>query len=604
MERLRKLINSIYKYKIVFILWGLVFALFLFFSFYSFYFASKNKIFYRIYIAGQLLSGKDFEGAKESINQQIYNYLNRKLIFIYKDKYLEVPIAQLIKYFDCEKMARISYQKGREENFLINQKTRLFLLIIGANVSSEFILNENGIEEIIKKLKSELNVPFQEALIQIEEGKIFINQAKEGLILDEDGLRANINYQLINFKNEPINVPMKEVYSELSEEELQETKERVEKIITTPLILNYQSIAHRINPQKIGEWIKLELRPWDWNSLNNQEKLILDNYLIKIINLDKFPLRKGEIEIILNEEKVKDYLKDFAQKYIDINPQNAVLKAENGKLIIVKPEINGRSLDIEDTYLQIKKALLENGPSEIELTVSPNLAEVRSDNYLELGIRELIGTGYSNFTGSPQNRIHNITLGANKVNGSLIKPGEAFSLNQAIGPVDAESGFLPELVIKENKTVPEYGGGLCQIGTTCFRAALNSALPILERKNHAYIVQYYYPIGTDATIYPPHPDVIFLNDTPGYILIQTRIEGNYLYFDFYGTKGDKRCKFNGNSNLEGAVDNVENVTPNVYNQKEDGSAEAEFYRFIFEQNKLIKTERYYSYYESPSKYPH
>jgi len=156
------------------------------------------------------------------------------------------------------------------------------------------------------------------------------------------------------------------------------------------------------------------------------------------------------------------------------------------------------------------------------------------------GIKEIIGTGHSNFAGSPKNRRHNIAVGAAAVNGLLLKPGEEFSLVKTLGEVEARTGYLPELVIKENKTIPEYGGGLCQVGTTVFRAALNSGLPITARRNHSYRVAYYEPAGMDAAVYIPNPDVRFLNDTGSYVLIQARIEGNDFYFDFWGLKDTRK----------------------------------------------------------------
>jgi vancomycin resistance protein YoaR len=91
-------------------------------------------------------------------------------------------------------------------------------------------------------------------------------------------------------------------------------------------------------------------------------------------------------------------------------------------------------------------------------------------------------------------------------------------------------------VIKGNKTVPELGGGACQFGTTMFRTALNTGLPITNRQNHSYSVSYYFPVGTDATIYDPAPDFKFINDTKHYILIQTKIEENIMTFEMWGTK--------------------------------------------------------------------
>jgi vancomycin resistance protein YoaR len=151
-------------------------------------------------------------------------------------------------------------------------------------------------------------------------------------------------------------------------------------------------------------------------------------------------------------------------------------------------------------------------------------------------IKEIIGTGHSRFAGSPVNRRHNIKVGAASLHGLLIKPGEDFSLLKALGTIDDTTGYRTELVIKGDKTVPEFGGGLCQIGTTVFRTALASGLPISERRNHSYRVAYYEPAGTDATIYDPAPDFRFVNDTGNYILIQARLAGDDLYFDFWGVR--------------------------------------------------------------------
>ena len=84
--------------------------------------------------------------------------------------------------------------------------------------------------------------------------------------------------------------------------------------------------------------------------------------------------------------------------------------------------------------------------------------------------------------------------------------------------------------------MPEFGGGLCQVGTTMFRAVIACGLPVTMRRNHSYRVVYYEPAGTDATIYDPWPDFRFINDLPTYILIQAKISGDTLSFEFWGTK--------------------------------------------------------------------
>ncbi len=103
-------------------------------------------------------------------------------------------------------------------------------------------------------------------------------------------------------------------------------------------------------------------------------------------------------------------------------------------------------------------------------------------------------------------------------------------------------------MIKGNETIPEIGGGLCQVGTTTFRGAMAAGLDITSRRNHSYAVSYYADDrnglpGTDATIYDPYPDFRYINDTPGYLLLQTRIEGDHLYFDYWGTDDGRNAYF-------------------------------------------------------------
>ncbi len=209
------------------------------------------------------------------------------------------------------------------------------------------------------------------------------------------------------------------------------------------------------------------------------------------------------------------------------------MEIKDGKVASWQHGTNGREVDIEASADLLAKKLF-GSEREAELIVKDiNVDELVSENNFK--IKEIIGTGHSNFAGSPANRRHNIKVGAEAVQGLLISPGEEFSLVKNLGEIDAAAGYLPELVIKDNKTIPEYGGGLCQVATTIFRSALASGLPISARRNHSYRVSYYEPAGTDAAVYDPWPDIKFINDTGNYVLIQTRIEGNDLYFDFWGT---------------------------------------------------------------------
>ena len=274
-----------------------------------------------------------------------------------------------------------------------------------------------------------------------------------------------------------------------------------------------------------------------------------------------------------------------------VEAQNAKLSFDGGAVSAFSLSKDGYEIDTEKSFQDISKSLTENPlAKDITLdttTLKPDVASTDLDKY---GIKELLSEGISNFGNSPKNRIHNIQVGAASFNGVLIKPGEEFSFIKTLGPVDESTGYLPELVIKTDKTVPEFGGGMCQVSTTMFRAALLAGLKITARTNHAYPVSYYNPQGLDATVYIPKPDLMFLNDTPNYILVQTHIAGTQLFFDFYGTSDGRQTKL---------------VGPTVLEKNPDGSMKTTVTQEIFDANgNLVRIQEFKSNYKSPSLFPH
>ncbi|MEO7617987.1 MAG: VanW family protein, partial [Candidatus Saccharibacteria bacterium] len=176
----------------------------------------------------------------------------------------------------------------------------------------------------------------------------------------------------------------------------------------------------------------------------------------------------------------------------------------------------------------------------------------------------------------------------------LLAPGEQFSFGKILGDVGAEQGYKPELVILGDHEEKQYGGGLCQVSSTAYRAALLAGLPINQRYNHSFAISYYtapYGVpGVDATIYYPQVDFKFTNDTGNYILIQTHMEGTTLTFDYYGTKV-KSGQIRGPYFITGTTDNKQPST-------------TVFYRDVLDlAGNVIKTDTVNTHYESSDKYP-
>ena len=180
--------------------------------------------------------------------------------------------------------------------------------------------------------------------------------------------------------------------------------------------------------------------------------------------------------------------------------------------------------------------------------------------------------------------------------------------------MDAASGYYKELVITNNETKPEYGGGLCQVSSTMYRAVLYGGLPVVARTEHSYAVSYYaYPsgYGLDATIYQPAPDLKFTNDTGSYILIQSYSEGTSAYFKFYGTDDGRTVIMDGPyySNRVGAPADIIVYTTELAageTQKKDSAHngfDATWYRTIIGSDGTEETETIFSHYQAwPAKY--
>lgn len=255
----------------------------------------------------------------------------------------------------------------------------------------------------------------------------------------------------------------------------------------------------------------------------------------------------GNLVFSLDHDATVDYLNSEVGSYINTPALDAKFVAENGKVKEFQASRSGAAFSVEDTYRALNDAFVERNfsPSAPVATVSAIVDTVepklKTADVNSLGIVDVIGTGISTFKDSHTNRIKNIGVAVNRLNGVLIKPDEEFSTLKYLRPLDETGGFLPELVIKGQEIKPEVGGGLCQIGTTLFRMAMNSGMDISERRNHSLVVSYYLdPVnhnpGTDATIYDPAPDFRFKNDTGNYLLLQTNIDYNrqQLTFTLWG----------------------------------------------------------------------
>lgn len=269
--------------------------------------------------------------------------------------------------------------------------------------------------------------------------------------------------------------------------------------------------------------------------------------LVSLFNLQRFDF-KSQIEY--DDSDLKDFLTSAEEKY-NLPAKNALFKFEKGKVVDFRKETDGLKISSDEFLEEFNKTVeslkLNISNKKVVLNSEVIRPEIKLSNINDYGIEEFIAEGKSDFTHSIPQRVHNLTLAASRFNGILIPKGKEFSFNETVGDISSLTGYQPAYIIKEGKTVLGDGGGVCQVSTTLFRAALNAGLPVVERNAHAYRVGYYEndsQPGFDATVYAPSVDLKIKNDTSAYILIETEIdsENNLLYFKLFGKKDSRRIE--------------------------------------------------------------
>lgn len=199
----------------------------------------------------------------------------------------------------------------------------------------------------------------------------------------------------------------------------------------------------------------------------------------------------------------------------------------------IVPGVPGTSLDPD----ALADAVAAAGTNGTDRTARVSLVETepaRSTADLEaLGITTLVSEFATPLTSEPR-RTANIVNGAAKINGTLVMPDEVFSLTEALGPVDAEHGFVEAGAIVNGEHVDAWGGGLSQVSTTTYNAAYFAGYEDVEHHPHSEWFPR-YPEGREATIYTGSLDMRFRNDTPHASILQAYVEGGQLHVRIWGT---------------------------------------------------------------------
>ncbi len=487
-------------------------------------------------IGGEDVSGKTFDEVFKKLDMAATRIEHEGFVVRIASSTIKIPSFSqgltpdtVVEYFsigDWKGVLQKAYDLGRQGNILRRMSERLGLLFSPMEVTLPYTLQESALNSLLTREIGAVVARRQEAYIKAVGATIEIVPEVNGQSINQEAIISQLRSNLETLDTSP----SFKIFATTDRAVI--TAKKLELIVDfarslasrSYAILKFDGFSSYVSGPMLASWL----------TLNDKEG----------------------VSLTLNQKKLEEYVRAKVDPYVDSAPQNSRFEMQGDSLVEIVAGTSGQTVDLSSLNQQLVGALLKmyltsafggksfDAINPIILTVNliPEDPKITEKTIAEYGIKDLVGTVTTNFKGSTADRAHNIKAGLDHINGLLIAPGQEFSTVRAIGEVTEEEGYVKEYVIKGNESIKELGGGLCQISTTLFRLALNAGLPITERVNHKYVVGYYGP-GLDATIYGPHPDLKFVNDTKGYLLLQGRIEGgNSLVLEFYGQKDDRKAE--------------------------------------------------------------
>lgn len=238
--------------------------------------------------------------------------------------------------------------------------------------------------------------------------------------------------------------------------------------------------------------------------------------------------------VLVDHSRLEKTLRKVAQA-VNVPHKDARLKIVDSKLEI-QQDVVGLQLNEKAALKSVSKGV-ESGQSIVRLPVIPDQPEVTARD--AAGIKTLLASFSTPFNRGKVGRTHNLTLAAKSIDGTIIKPGGVFSVNDTVGPRLAGRGYRIAQIFVKGKLEDGLGGGVCQVSSTLFNAVLLTGLTIKERAPHSQVVPYVTP-GRDATVAYGHTDFRFQNSAQHPIGIIADVQGSRLVVQIYGSESDKK----------------------------------------------------------------
>lgn len=350
--------------------------------------------------------------------------------------------------------------------------------------------DSDALKQTLTAISEDFNIDPVEGELSLVDGEVEKVEPEDGVNLDIDAAGKRVIDQWLE-GDRPVELPGVVVEPAMGEAELKAAQESV------------------IDPLFSGD---LEL------NVNDEKVSIPKEVITQTADLK---LSGTTYEVIFDEEELSTKVTELLPG-IGESPKNASFKFKDGKPTIV-PSVAGAGLKPETLATEVASAALKTGEERtVTLELETTEPEFTTKDAEKLGVKERVSHFDTPVPYDPV-RTKNLVTGAEKLNGMLIKPGETFSLIDALGPITTDNGYVASGVVVDGFEDTAMGGGLSQISTTAFNAAFEAGMEDVTHQPHSrYFTR--YPEGREATMFTPDLDMKWRNNTPHGVVVQAWID--------------------------------------------------------------------------------
>ena len=235
----------------------------------------------------------------------------------------------------------------------------------------------------------------------------------------------------------------------------------------------------------------------------------------------------------VDKEETKKVVAKKAKKFL-AKKKDATIKRVDGKFVITK-HVHGIAIDFDANAEKLAEVFGNKdwNHKSVVFPMDYTLDKAKHTKKELSAIKDVLGTYTTSYAGSASGRCANVENGASLINGTVLYPGESFSVYSKVAPFTAANGYHLAGSYSNGQTVQTYGGGICQVSTTLYNAVLRAELNVTERLNHS-MTDHYVPLSADAAISGTDKDLKFTNNLDHPIYIQGTAGGSSITFTIYG----------------------------------------------------------------------